>query len=161
MEENQLCSKPNSAWSRQESPARPSEALPGSCCACHMQDPNQTQSWQRSPFQRQACQGCPDTGRKSAPELGMPSREDSSWKVSDIISGGSLDVKNMVFMTEAGQGAIPGPQESHHPLISLFCSITAEHHLVLNSFLHEFPRVLAPLSLSTNASLKIKYCTRP
>ena len=85
----------------------------------------------------------------------MPSREDSSWKVSDIISGGSLDVKNMVFMTEAGQGAIPGPQESHHPLISFFCSITAEHHLVLNSFFHEFPGVLAPLSLSTNASLKM------
>ena len=108
------------------------------------------------PISETGMPGCPDTGGKSAPELGMPSREDSSWKVSDIISGGSLDVKNVVFTTEAGQGAIPGPQESHHPLISFFCSITAEHHLVLNSFFHEFPRVLAPLSLSTNASLKIK-----
>lgn len=59
---------------------RPSQALSGACCARHMQDPNQTYSWQRYSFRRQACQGCPDTGRKSAPALGAPSQEDSTGK---------------------------------------------------------------------------------
>lgn len=59
---------------------RPSQALSGACWACHMQDPNQTYSWQRPSSRRQGCQGCPDTERKSAPALGVPSQEDSTGK---------------------------------------------------------------------------------
>lgn len=95
---------------------RPSQALSGACCARHMQDPNQTYSWQRYSFRRQACQGCPDTGRKSAPALGAPSQEDSAGKSVKLIIllwrqfGG----KNMVSAAGAGERAIWG-----HPLISV------------------------------------------
>ena len=55
-----------------------------------------------------------------------------------------------------GKGQSWAPQGSHRPLISFFCSITAKHYFSSEQLFHEFPRGLAPLSLSTNASLKTK-----
>lgn len=90
---------------------RPSRALSGACCARHMQDLNQTYSWQRYSFQMQACQGCPDTGRKSAPELGVPSREDSSWKVSKIISEAAWMSKIWSVRLRQGKGNLGPPRD--------------------------------------------------
>lgn len=122
-----------------------SQTLLQACCAHHMQDPNQTYSWQRYLFQRRACQGCPDTGTKSAPELGVSRREDSNWKVSRIIHGGSLDVKNMVSMTGAEEKAIWDPP---HPTtiprdftsFDFFLFVPSQQNvtLVLNSFFMHF-----------------------
>lgn len=127
---------------------RPSQALSGACCARHMQDPNQTYSWQRYSFQRQACQGCPDTGRKSAQALGVPSQEDSSWKVREIISGGSLEAK--IWSLRLGQGK--GQSGVILWFLSL-CSVTAECNLNAEQLFHEAGHLL---SLSTNVSLKTK-----
>lgn len=123
---------------------RPPQALSGACCARHMQDPNQTYSWQRYSFQRQACQGCPETGRKSAPELGVPCREDSSWKDNEVISGGSLDVKNMASVTGAGEKAACSPP-GKRPSFDFFLFVPSQQNVawVLTAF-QEFPRGMAP-----------------
>lgn len=97
-----------------------SQAAGRACCGRHVEDPNPTYSWHRDLLQRRACQGCPDTDRKSAPDLGVHRREHSSWKAGEIISGGSLDVKNMVSTTTGGgRAGGPHPPGVRHPLISL------------------------------------------